>query len=139
VLSPCPYAIIKELSHEQISGHVYISPETAHLSIYADKLDGELLQKNLLCHKQHKRFGDWKLTPPHLRKRLGYPTLNQAIFKQSVALQTLTTLNNKFFKIFYFSDKHKFAQGIPSPSPSSHFKPHLAKYALSSVHDDIWR
>jgi IS30 family transposase len=45
-------------SPEQISGHVYISPETVYQRIYADKRAGGLLWKNLRCQKQRKkRYG----------------------------------------------------------------------------------
>jgi len=45
-------------SPEQISGHVYISPETVYQRVYADKRAGGLLWKNLRCQKQRKkRYG----------------------------------------------------------------------------------
>ena len=45
-------------SPEQISGHVYISPETVYQRVYADKRAGGLLWRNLRCQKQRKkRYG----------------------------------------------------------------------------------
>ena len=45
-------------SPEQISGHVFISPETVYQRVYADKRAGGLLWKNLRCQKQRKnRYG----------------------------------------------------------------------------------
>lgn len=50
--------LLLQWSPEQISGHVYISPETVYQRVYADKRAGGLLWKNLRCQKQRrKRYG----------------------------------------------------------------------------------
>lgn len=50
--------LLQQWSPEQISGHVFISPETVYQRVYADKRAGGLLWKNLRCQKQRKkRYG----------------------------------------------------------------------------------
>lgn len=50
--------LLQQWSPEQISGHVFISPETVYRRVYADKRAGGLLWKNLRCQKQRKkRYG----------------------------------------------------------------------------------
>ena len=50
--------LMQQWSPEQISGHVYISPETVYQRVYADKRAGGLLWKNLRCQKKRKkRYG----------------------------------------------------------------------------------
>ena len=50
--------LLQEWSPEQISGHAEISVETVYQRIYADKRDGGILWKQLLCQKKRrKRYG----------------------------------------------------------------------------------
>jgi len=50
--------LMQQWSPEQISGHVYISPETVYQRVYADKRAGGLLWKNLRSQKKRKkRYG----------------------------------------------------------------------------------
>ena len=50
--------LLEQWSPEQISGHAAISPETVYQRIYADKVCGGVLWKNLRCQKKRKkRYG----------------------------------------------------------------------------------